>query len=101
MLRRGRHAGGRLVSLHALGADGEGVALAVVASRRVGGAVDRNRAKRLMREAARRLPWRPSQDLVVVAREDCARVGRRAVQDELRRLAGELGALADSQRAHV
>lgn len=89
------------MSLHALGADREAVALAVVASRRVGGAVERNRAKRLMREAARHLPWHPSQDLVVVAREACARVGRQAVEEELRRLAGQLEALEDSQRAHV
>lgn len=89
------------MSLHALGADREEVALAVVASRRVGGAVERNRAKRLMREAARRLPWHPSQDLVVVAREACARVGRQAVEEDLRRLAGQLEALEDPRRAHV
>ena len=41
--------------------------LGVVAGRRVGGAVRRNRAKRRMREAARRVHLRPGRAYVVVA----------------------------------
>ncbi len=42
--------------------------LGVVASRRVGGAVARARAKRRLRELYRRAPWRPAGDLVLIAR---------------------------------
>ena len=42
--------------------------LGVVASRKVGGAVQRTRAKRLLREVYRRTPGRPPGDLVLIAR---------------------------------
>jgi ribonuclease P protein component len=64
-----------------------GVRLTVVASRRVGGAVQRNRAKRLLREAARTLAWRPGLDVVLVARADCAGSDLTTVATELTRLA--------------
>lgn len=43
--------------------------LGVVASRRVGSAVERSRAKRRLREIYRRAPRRPAGDLVLVARQ--------------------------------
>ena len=46
----------------------DGGRLGVVASRRVGGAVTRARAKRRLRELYRRGSWRPAGDLVLVAR---------------------------------
>jgi ribonuclease P protein component len=51
-------------------APGEGLG-AVVAARRVGGAVQRNRARRILREAWRQVPpqVRDSSDAVLVARE--------------------------------
>lgn len=54
--------------MHALATAGTDVRVAVVASRRVGTAVTRNRAKRLLREAAGRLAWRDGFDVVLVAR---------------------------------
>lgn len=47
--------------------------LAVVAGKRLGGAVLRNRAKRVLREAARRAggPW-PGLDVILVARTGTA-----------------------------
>jgi len=55
--------------------------------------VQRNRAKRLLREAARHLSLRPSVDMVLVARPACLRHGMPAVHAEVARLAEELDLL--------
>jgi ribonuclease P protein component len=65
--------------------------VAVVASRKVGTAVARNRAKRLLREAARATSWSPGVDAVLIARAACAASGRVAVVDEVADLALALG----------
>jgi len=95
---RGRHQrGGRLLGLHrGPGPVGHPARIAVVASRRVGGAVARNRAKRLIREAVRRLVWRPEVDVVVVARRSCAHSHLAAVEAELARMASELDLLQEA-----
>jgi ribonuclease P protein component len=72
---------------------GEGpTRLGVVASRRMGGAVQRNRAKRLLREAFRRnvatLP--EGLDLVVVVRSGADELGLGDVVEELRKAAPQL-----------
>lgn len=46
----------------------ESCRLTVVASRRVGNSPTRNRAKRLLREAAARISWPVGHDVVLVAR---------------------------------
>lgn len=77
--------------------EGEGAALrlGVVASRRVGGAVQRARAKRLLREVYRRNrhrfagPW----DVILSARSDILRAKWPAIERELLRLAGRAGIL--------
>ena len=66
-------------------------------SRRVGGAVDRNRVKRVLREAfwaeAERLP--DTSDYVVVARPDARELAEReglvGMQGALAELVGQLG----------
>lgn len=73
--------------------------VAVIASRRVGGAVQRNRAKRLLREATRHLPLRPGIDLVLVARARCARSNLNEVLDELTGLASDLAVDAVREEA--
>jgi ribonuclease P protein component len=59
--------------------------LGLAVSRRVGGAVERNRARRLLREGFRRLEraGSPGVDLVVVARAPLARRGQAEVDREL------------------
>ena len=60
--------------------------LGLAVSRRVGGAVERNRARRLLREGFRRLEraGSPGVDLVVVARAPLARRAQAEVDRELR-----------------
>jgi ribonuclease P protein component len=68
-----RQRAGRFVVVHARARGDEAATrVAVVASRRVGDAVRRNRAKRLLREAARHVAWQNGLDLVLVARASCA-----------------------------
>jgi ribonuclease P protein component len=89
---QGRHQrGGRLVGVHrGPGPAGQPARIAVVASRRVGGAVQRNRAKRLIRAASQRIAWRPELDVVIVARRACAHSHLAEVEAELSELAAAL-----------
>jgi ribonuclease P protein component len=108
VLRRGRSRSGDLLAIHALTRPDRGAAdrgagdgepavpggttrMTVVASRRVGGAVRRNRAKRLLREAARTRRWRPGLDVVLVARAGCGDSDLHRVNDELEALGERLG----------
>jgi ribonuclease P protein component len=102
--RQGRSKGNRFLVLYAFPRDasapvgeGDGPRLGLSVSRRVGGAVERNRVKRALREAfwaeAERLP--DDSDYVVVARPDVGplaeREGTEGVRRELAELVGALG----------
>lgn len=78
---------------------GEPARIAVIASRRVGSAVARNRAKRLLREAARSVAWAPGSDVVLVARGGCATSTLAPVNAEVAQLAASLGAAPEATTA--
>lgn len=105
MYRQGRSKGNRYLVLYAFpraDADGaagdEGPRLGLSVSRRVGGAVERNRVKRVLREAfwaeAERLP--DTSDYVVVARPDARELAEREGTAGMR---GALGELVDGLEA--
>ena len=76
----------RLLFLLMPGEPGAASRLGITASRKVGGAVVRNRAKRLIREAFRLHPelTPPGVDLVVIVRRDLGALGLAGVVDEWR-----------------
>jgi ribonuclease P protein component len=104
--RQGRSKANRYLVLYAFpreaepghGESPDGPRLGLSVSRRVGGAVDRTKVKRLLREAfwaeAERLP--PGSDYVVVARPDSRELAER---DGMGGVRASLGELVDALRA--
>ena len=86
VFKRGTRLEGRLFLLVAAPNRRRYDRLGLAVSRRVGGAVQRNRARRLVREGFRRLAPRagPGVDLVVVARAEIVGCGQAEVDRELR-----------------
>jgi ribonuclease P protein component len=101
--RKGRSAGARHLVLYAFprerdGADeSEGARLGVSVGRRVGGAVARNRVKRLLREAFWSLEssLADDRDWVIVARAEAAALAERDGLEGLKRELAELAQRLD------
>lgn len=97
--REGRSHAGRHLILYSFPRDAgeEGPRLGISVGRRVGGAVERNRVKRLLRDAfwASAGPLPDTHDFVVVARPEAARLaeeeGEAGVREALAELLREAG----------
>jgi ribonuclease P protein component len=91
---KGTRWAGRLMVLYVL-PRGTGLRSGFTAGRRIGGAVQRNRARRLMREAWRSLAGRagPGFDLVFVARTPIVQEGMQEVAAEMAELLGRAGVI--------
>ena len=68
----GTRLSGRLMTLFVIANDGDHARLGIAATRKIGGAVDRNRAKRLARELFRHLKPDTHVDIIVVPRRQFA-----------------------------
>jgi ribonuclease P protein component len=87
--RKGRPVSNRLLALRAVFTAGPHTRYGFAVSKRLGKAVQRNRIKRRLREAARSLRVAPGWDVVVIARQAAADADfaalRAALLDVLRR----------------
>jgi ribonuclease P protein component len=91
---------GRYMVLWVRRADDAALRLGLVSSRKVGGAVQRNRARRRLREAWRlnRHRLKGRADVVLVARRAIGRATVTEVEEELMRLCRNAGLLPEPRR---
>ena len=97
VLERGSRAAGKLVVVHALRGERE-TRIGFIAGRSVGGAVQRNRARRLLREASRMVDpaVRPGTHLVFVARSGIPTARAAEVAAEMAALLRKLGETSEN-----
>src|SRR5687768_11932442 len=81
---RGTRVHGRYLTLFALANEHQVGRLGIAATRKLGGAVERNRAKRLIREVFRRNKRAPGFDVVVIPKRDLFGASLTALETEFR-----------------
>ena len=81
---RGSRANGRYATLFTLPNSLAFGRLGIAATKKLGGAVDRNRAKRLIREVFRRNKISPGFDVVVVPRRELLKASLATLEDDYR-----------------
>ena len=93
---QGRNVAGRLIVMWLREGNGASLRLGVAAGRTIGGAVQRNRAKRRLKEAFRRIRHclQGKYDIVLMARAGINEASWGELQSELINLAGKAGILA-------
>ena len=94
---RGRKLHGRTMTIFLLPRTDASTRLGIAATKKIGGAVARNRAKRLVREVFRRNPAPPGYDIVVVPRRQVFDVSFSSLESEYVATVGRLGAPARSR----
>jgi ribonuclease P protein component len=101
---RGLRLQGRFMTVLTAAAPGTACRLGIVASKKLGGAVVRNRAKRLIREVFRNNPpsIRPAADIIVIPRRELLTARYSEIEDDFkticRRMATRSGAAAQRRR---
>ena len=90
---RGQHAGGRCIVLYCRGNGSAGNRLGITVSAKLGGAVQRNRIRRRLREIYRtnEALFRQGYDIVAVARHGACAATYKQLSDEFLRLGATLG----------
>ena len=81
---RGHRTHGRYLTLFTLSNDLPVGRLGIAATRKLGGAVERNRAKRLIREVFRRNKLAPGFDIVVIPKRELLDASLTALETEFR-----------------
>lgn len=95
-LEQGRRFAGKFMVMWIRTGDDAALRAGVIAGKKTGGAVERNRAKRRLREAFRLNRWRLNDkcDIVLMARDKIGAASWNEVQSELISLAERAGILA-------